>query len=90
MVLAAGLVFELPMVSYFLARFGVVTPTFMRKYRRHAIVIILFLAGILTPGPDMTSQVLLAIPLLILYELSILLAAFAKRQRDRANSGLAS
>ncbi len=82
-VLASGVVFELPMISYFLSRFGILSPSFMRKYRRHAIVIILFLAGILTPGPDVSSQILLAIPLLCLYEISILLAALAKRRRDR-------
>lgn len=86
LVLASGLVFELPMVSYFLARFGIVTSAFMRKYRRHAIVIILILAGVLTPGPDVTSQVCLGVPLIILYEISILIARFAEKKRARANN----
>ena len=81
MLLTGGIVFELPLVSFFLGKIGILTPKFMRKYRRHAIVIILILAGILTPGPDVTSQVLLALPLLILYELSILLCKMAQKPK---------
>lgn len=79
--LTAGVVFELPMVSFFLSRVGILTPKFMRKYRRHAIVLILLLAGILTPGPDITSQLMLGIPLLLLYEISILISKFAQKKR---------
>jgi len=68
--LASGLIFQLPLIIFFLSKVGVVTPEFMRKYRKHAIVIILILAAILTP-PDVMSQVLMTIPLLILYEFSI-------------------
>jgi sec-independent protein translocase protein TatC len=80
-ILSAGIVFELPMASYFLSKMGILTPKFMRKYRRHAIVIILLLAGILTPGPDITSQLLLGIPLFILYELSIIISKFAQKKK---------
>jgi sec-independent protein translocase protein TatC len=66
------------MVSFFLSKLGILTPRFMRKYRKHAIVIILLLAGILTPSPDITSQLLLGIPLLILYEISILISRFSQ------------
>jgi sec-independent protein translocase protein TatC len=52
----------------------------MRKYRRHAIVIILLLAGILTPGPDITSQLLLGVPLFILYEISILICKYSQKK----------
>lgn len=76
--LAAGIVFELPMVSFFLSKLGILTPVFMRKYRKHAIVIILILAGILTPSPDLTSQLLLGIPLLILYEISIIISKLSQ------------
>lgn len=76
--LAAGIVFELPMVSFFLSKLGILTPKFMRKYRKHAIVIILILAGILTPSPDITSQLLLGIPLLILYEISIIISKLSQ------------
>ncbi|MBZ0203584.1 MAG: twin-arginine translocase subunit TatC [Ignavibacteria bacterium] len=76
--LAAGIVFELPMVSFFLSKLGILTPKFMRRYRKHAIVIILLLAGILTPSPDITSQLLLGIPLLILYEVSIIISKYSQ------------
>jgi sec-independent protein translocase protein TatC len=69
-----GVVFELPMVVYFLARTGIIGPKFLRKYRRHAYVLILFIGAIITP-PDVTSQLLVSLPLMGLYEMSILLAA---------------
>ncbi len=80
--IAAGVVFELPMVSFFLSKLGILTPKFMRRYRKHAIIIILILAGILTPSPDITSQLLLGIPLLILYEISILISKFSQPNRN--------
>ena len=80
-VLAAGVVFELPMVSWFLSRLGILTPAFMRHYRRHAIVGIMILAAILTPGTDPVSQVLLAVPMMALYEISIWISASAARKR---------
>ena len=80
-IITAGIVFELPMVSYFLSRLGLLTPAFMRKYRRHAIVVILIIAGIITPGPDITSQILLGLPLFLLYEISIIISRFAQKQR---------
>ncbi|MCE1165350.1 MAG: twin-arginine translocase subunit TatC [Bacteroidetes bacterium] len=80
LVLASGLVFELPMLSFFLSKIGILKPSFMRKYRRHAIVVILLVAGIVTPGPDITSQVLLGIPLLGLYEISILICKYSQKK----------
>jgi len=80
MVIAAGIVFELPMLSFFLSKIGILKPEFMRKYRKHAIVAILLLAAIVTPGPDITSQLLLGIPLLLLYELSIIICKFSQRK----------
>jgi sec-independent protein translocase protein TatC len=62
------------MVVYFLARTGIIGPKFLRKYRRHAYVLILFIGAIITP-PDVTSQLLVSLPLMGLYEMSILLAA---------------
>ncbi len=82
--LAAGVVFELPMVSWFLSRLGILTPAFMRKYRRHAIVIIFILAAVLTPGTDPVSQILLGIPLMVLYEISIWVSAGAARARQKS------
>jgi sec-independent protein translocase protein TatC len=78
--LAAGLVFELPMVSLFLSKLGILTPKFMRKYRRHAIVIILVLAAFLTPGADPVSQVILAVPLVLLYEISIFISKISSKK----------
>ncbi len=80
--LAAGVVFELPMVSFFLSKLGILTPKFMRRYRKHAIVIILVLAGILTPSPDITSQLLLGIPLVILYEVSIIISKLSQPKKS--------
>lgn len=82
--IAAGIVFELPMVSFFLSRLGLLTPGFMRKYRKHAIVIILILAGILTPSPDVTSQLLLGVPLLVLYEISIFISKIAQKKYEES------
>jgi sec-independent protein translocase protein TatC len=80
-----GVVFELPMVVLFLARIGIVGPAFLRKYRRHAYVLILIIGAIFTP-PDVTSQLLVALPLMLLYEGSILLAARALRARERSGT----
>ncbi|MCC7332304.1 MAG: twin-arginine translocase subunit TatC [Flavobacteriales bacterium] len=71
--LSCGLVFQLPLVVYFLSKVGLVTPEFMRKYRKHAVVVILVVAAILTP-PDVMSQILMSLPLIILYEFSILVS----------------
>ncbi len=73
-VLPPGGTFELPLVTYFLAIFGLVTADFMRKYRRYAILIVLVVAAIITPGPDIMSQILVAVPLYLLYEASIAVA----------------
>ncbi|MBN2486932.1 MAG: twin-arginine translocase subunit TatC [Bacteroidales bacterium] len=71
--LAGGVVFELPAIIFFLAKIGVVTPEFLKKYRRHAIIILLIVSAIITP-PDIFSQILVCIPLLLLYEASILIS----------------
>ncbi|MGV9011667.1 MAG: twin-arginine translocase subunit TatC [Flavobacteriales bacterium] len=78
-----GVVFELPMIVYFLARTGLVGPEFLRTYRRHAYVLILIVGAIITP-PDVTSQLLVSLPLMALYELSIFLAARTRRGMARA------
>jgi len=79
--LATGLVFELPMLVYFLAKIRILTPQLMRKYRRWAIIIILIIAAAITP-PDVVSQTIMAIPLYGLFEFSIFIAAYVKRQKD--------
>lgn len=73
MLLAAGLVFQLPVISFILTRIGLLTPTFLRKYRKYALIGILVFAAILTP-PDPLSQMFMAVPLLVLYELSIIIS----------------
>ncbi len=78
--LAAGFVFELPMISFFLTKLGILTPAYMRKYRRHAIVVILILAAFLTPGADPVSQVVLAVPLVLLYEISIFISKISVKK----------
>ncbi len=80
--LASGLVFQLPMVIYFLARLGLVTPQLLRTYRKHAIVVVLVLSAIITP-PDITSQILVSLPLMILYEISIQIARVVVRNNAR-------
>jgi sec-independent protein translocase protein TatC len=79
-VIAAGLFFELPIIIYFLTKLGLVTPNFLRKYRKYAIVILLIVAAIVTP-PDVVSQITVAIPMLIIYELSIFLSVFVEKQK---------
>lgn len=68
--LAAGVLFELPVLVLFLSKIGLVTPEFLRKYRKHALVIILIVSAIITP-PDIFSQILVSLPIVILYEISI-------------------
>ena len=75
MMLGAGAIFELPMIIFFLAKFGIITAQFMRQYRRHAIIVILILAAIITPSPDMFTMTIVAIPIYFLFELSIMVAA---------------
>ncbi|MDL5045869.1 twin-arginine translocase subunit TatC [Oscillatoria amoena NRMC-F 0135] len=82
LVFGSGLLFQLPVVVYFLTKIGIITPAFMRKYRRHAIVIILIIAAIVTP-PDPFSQTLIAIPLYLLYEFSIFISATVLRRQAR-------
>lgn len=83
LVLGSGLAFQLPLVIFFLAKIGVVTATYLRKVRKYAIVIIFIVAGIITPGPDVISQLAVVLPLLILYEISILLSWREEKQRAK-------
>ncbi|MCB0570982.1 MAG: twin-arginine translocase subunit TatC [Phaeodactylibacter sp.] len=78
----AGLIFELPVIVYFLSKAGLVTPADMRQYRRHSIVGILILAAVITP-PDVVTQFLIGVPLYVLYEASILVSARVARELAR-------
>ncbi|MEZ5046631.1 MAG: twin-arginine translocase subunit TatC [Chitinophagaceae bacterium] len=82
LVLGTGLIFELPIFIYFLSKIGVITPAFMREYRKYAIVFILVLAAVITP-PDVFSQVIVTIPIWILYELSIIISARVQKERRK-------
>lgn len=79
-VIACGLFFELPIVIYFLSKLGLVTPQFLRKYRKYGIVIILIVSAIVTP-PDVVSQVIVSIPMLLIYEASIFISAIVEKKQ---------
>lgn len=81
--IAAGLVFELPIIIYFLTKVGVVTPQILKKYRKYALVGVLIISAVITP-PDVASQVIVAIPILILYQVSIYISAIVVRNQNRA------
>jgi sec-independent protein translocase protein TatC len=78
-VLASGLFFELPIIIYFLTKLGLVTPSFLRKHRKYAIVLVLIVAAIVTP-PDVVSQTVVAIPMLLIYEASIFISVFVSKK----------
>ena len=80
-VLASGIVFQLPILVYFLSKVGLVTPDFLKKYRRHSIILIVTLSAIITP-PDIFSQVLVALPLMLLYEIGIAISRRILRQQE--------
>ena len=83
LILACAIVFQLPVVVFFLSKVGFVTPSLMRRFRKHSIVVILILAAMLTP-PDPISQILIALPLFGLYQISIYISAFVLRRERRA------
>lgn len=82
-VFGSGVLFQLPVVMFFLTKVGIVTPSFLRKYRKHAIVLILIVGAIVTPTADPLSQSLISIPLYLLYEISILISAAVLRQKEK-------
>lgn len=81
LILGTGLAFQLPLVMLFLSKIGIVTGTYLRKMRRYAIVIIFIIAGVITPGPDVVSQMTVALPLLLLYEISIILTRRSEKKQ---------
>ncbi len=76
--------FELPIIIFFLSKIGLITPAFLRKYRKHALVIVLVLAAIITP-PDIASQVIVSVPIMILYEISIYISKFVIKKEQQKN-----
>lgn len=89
-VIACGILFELPIIIYFLTKVGLVTPEILKKYRKVALVIVLILSAVITP-PDVASQIIVAVPVLVLYQVSIYISKMvlkrqAKRERKNAKS----
>jgi len=85
--LGVGLMFELPVLIFFLSKMGLVTPEFLKKSRKFAIVIVLVLSAVITP-PDITSQIIVSIPILFLYEIGIYIAAYVQKKELKNNSSL--
>ncbi len=81
-VIFTGLLFLLPVIVFILSKIGIVTPSFLRKYRKHSIVGVLILSALITP-PDFISQVIVSVPIIILYEIGILVSARVERKRKR-------
>lgn len=88
-ILASGLLFELPVIIYFLTKIGLATPAGLRKNRKFALVIVLIVAAVITP-PDVASQIIVAIPVLILYEVSIFISTFVLYKQRRREKKLAN
>ncbi len=84
MTLLMGLLFELPMLVIFLTKAGILTPVFLKKYRKHTAVVILIIAGVITPSPDVFSQMVVAVPLYALYEGSLVAAKRIYRRKQLA------
>lgn len=82
-ILGAGIAFELPMATWVLSKMGLITPSFLRTYRKYAYVVLLVIAAIITPSPDWGSQMIVVIPLVMLYELSILIAARVNKDQQK-------
>jgi len=82
-VLASGVIFELPVLIFFLSKIGLVSPDFLKKYRKHSVVIILILSAIITP-PDIFSQILVCLPLMLLYEIGIRISKQVQKQQQAA------
>jgi sec-independent protein translocase protein TatC len=86
--LLTGIVFELPVVIYILASIGVMSAAFMRRTRRYAILIIMIVGAVISPSPDVLTTTLATIPLLVLYEVGILIAAMVEKRRNKKHDEL--
>ena len=83
LILGCGIAFELPILAYVLAKIGLITAKFLKTYRKYAFIIILFIAAIITPSPDMTSQIIVSAPLLLLYEISVFLVSRVDKKKAK-------
>jgi sec-independent protein translocase protein TatC len=83
MTLVSGIIFEMPVLVYFLTKLTLITPEFMGKYRKHAVIVILITAAIITPSPDVTSQMIVAVPMYLLYEISIFVSRYVVKRQEK-------
>jgi sec-independent protein translocase protein TatC len=81
--IGSGIAFQLPLISYVLTQIGLITPAFLRTYRKYAFVAILFVAAVITPSPDWMSQTIVALPLILLYEVSIRISVRVEREQKK-------
>ena len=82
-ILGCGIAFELPVMAYVLAKIGIISASFLKRYRKYAYVIILILAAIITPSPDWTSQAIVSLPLFLLFEISVIICSRVDRQKEK-------
>jgi sec-independent protein translocase protein TatC len=82
--LGSGIVFELPIIIFILSKLGIITPKFMRRNRSYASVLILIIAAVVTPTPDIFTMLTVSFPLFVLYEISILVSAKVDRERKKS------
>jgi sec-independent protein translocase protein TatC len=85
-ILGCGIAFELPVLAYVLSKLGIITPQFLKVHRKYAYVAILILAAVITPSPDWTSQTIVSVPLILLYEISIFISKKVDKQRVKAEA----
>ena len=87
LILGCGIAFELPVIAFVLTKIGLITPRFLKTYRKYAYVAILVIAAIITPSPDWTSQMIVFVPLVLLYELSVMVSKRVyKKDQEAFNS----
>ncbi len=86
LILGCGIAFELPVLAYVLSKLGIITPAFLKTYRKYAYVVILIVAAVITPSPDWTSQTIVAVPLILLYEISIFISKRVDRLRVKTEA----
>lgn len=84
--IGSGIAFQLPLISYVLTQIGLITPSFLRTYRKYAYVAILFVAAVITPSPDWMSQTIVALPLILLYEISIRISVRVEKELKRKDA----
>lgn len=87
--LASGIVFQLPILVYILSSLGILTPAFMRNSRRYAIVVILIIAAVITPTPDMLTMIVVSLPLFVLYEVGIIVAGVVEKRKLKRENEIA-